>query len=252
MLDPRELREVASRFGVDDTQVLRDHLISHVLAALTATAGDLVIFIGGTALARSLLPDGRLSEDVDLIAASRRSVVAAELSDAIPRSLRREFPGLTWSPTFNPTCDTDAAILRSSDGLSVRVQLLDAVGYPAWPTSSVRLEQRYSDAPPAQLQVPTPAALVAAKTAAWQDRRAARDLWDLWALATRGHLTAEAADLYARTGPTNRRPEPALFTTAPDEDRWKRDLGGQVRLTVTARDALATVRDAWARHDQAA
>jgi predicted nucleotidyltransferase component of viral defense system len=95
----------------------------------------------------------------------------------------------------------------------------------------------------------TPAGFVAAKTAAWHNRRAARDLWDLWALAERDHLTAEAADLYARVGPTNRRPDLAAFAEAPPEEHWRRDLGGQVRLTVTAAEALAVVRAAWSRVD---
>jgi hypothetical protein len=97
------------------------------------------------------------------------------------------------------------------------------------------------------LTVLTCAAFVAAKTAAWQDRHAARDLWDLWALTEGGHLTDEAADLYARVGPANRRPNPAAFDTAPSEEHWRRDLGGQVRLTVTAAEALSAVRTAWTR-----
>lgn len=35
MLDPHELQEIAARFGVDEHQVRRDHLISHLLAALS-------------------------------------------------------------------------------------------------------------------------------------------------------------------------------------------------------------------------
>lgn len=247
MLDPDELQQVASQFGVDDTQIHRDHMISHLLAALSAEVADSVIFFGGTALARSLLPAGRLSEDVDLIAVGRRKTVAERLTETIPRALRREFPGLTWSSTFNEMRDTDAAILRSPDGLAVRIQLLESDGYPRWPTMQLDLTQRYSDAPPAALTVPTAAGFVAAKTMAWQDRRAARDLWDLWALTERGHLTEEAADLYAQTGPTNRRPDPELFTDPPSEERWERDLGGQLRLTVTAYEALATVREGWSR-----
>lgn len=247
MLDPDELQEVASRFGVGEPQVLRDHLISHLLAALSAEAADSVIFFGGTALARSVVPDGRLSEDVDLIAVGPRGKVAAHLMTTVPRALRREYPGLTWSPSLTDGRDGDPAILRSPDGLAVRVQLLDGVGYPSWPTEQVDLTQRYSDAPAAVLTVPTPAGFVAAKAAAWYDRRATRDLWDLWALAERGHMTADAADLFAQVGPTNRRPDPAAFADPPNEDRWQRDLAGQVRLTVTAAEASAVVRDGWTR-----
>jgi predicted nucleotidyltransferase component of viral defense system len=53
-----ELQHVAARFGVSEPQVLRDHLISHLLAALSIEAPDSVIFFGGTALARSIVPDG--------------------------------------------------------------------------------------------------------------------------------------------------------------------------------------------------
>jgi hypothetical protein len=48
-----ELRQVAGQFGVDDLQVRRDHLISHLLAAISNLADTSVIFFGGTALARS-------------------------------------------------------------------------------------------------------------------------------------------------------------------------------------------------------
>jgi predicted nucleotidyltransferase component of viral defense system len=52
MLDPRELAEIAAAFGVADEQVRRDHLISHVLAALS-DLGAPVVFFGGTGLART-------------------------------------------------------------------------------------------------------------------------------------------------------------------------------------------------------
>lgn len=250
MLNPDELDHVAATFGAAEDQVRRDHLISHVLAALSTEVGDSVVFFGGTALARSVLPDGRLSEDIDLIAADNRTTVAATLTTAIPRALRREFPGLTWSPSPADSRGIDPAVLRSPDGLAVRIQLLSPTGYPRWPTEQVDLVQRYSDAPAARLTLPTAAGLAAAKAAAWHDRAASRDLWDLWALAVRGHLTADAADLFARLGPTNRRPDPATYTNPPSEDRWRRDLAGQVRLTVTAAEACTVVRERWeaARH----
>lgn len=141
--------------------------------------------------------------------------------------------------------DTAPALLRSPEGLVVRVQLLSPVGYPSWPTERVDLAQRYSDAPAAALSVLTPAAFVAAKTLAWQDRRAPRDLWNLWALAEDGFVTGEAADLYAKFGPTSRRPDPDGLGRAPDEERWRRDVGGQTRLTVSAADAMTVVREAW-------
>ena len=129
----------------------------------------------------------------------------------------------------------------------MRVQLLSPVGYPPWPVEHVDLIQRYSDAAPARLSVPTAPAFAASKTAAWFDRAAARDLYDLWALATAGHLSTDAARLFARYGPTGRAPTSELFREAPTQERWQRDLGGQLRLTVSAADALATVRDHWTK-----
>ena len=77
--DLDEARAVSERFGVAIEQVRRDHLISHVLAAISRYHRDEVLFFGGTALARTFLPDGRLSEDVDLIALAPRADVAAAL-----------------------------------------------------------------------------------------------------------------------------------------------------------------------------
>ena len=66
-LDQQQAAEIAEQFGVAYEQVRRDHLISLALAAL-APLRDRLVFFGGTALARSYLPAGRLSEDIDLLA----------------------------------------------------------------------------------------------------------------------------------------------------------------------------------------
>jgi hypothetical protein len=204
-----------------------------------------VVFFGGTALARTVIPDGRLSEDIDLITIGTRTEIAQRLTTALPRAVRREFPGLTWQPSPVAVREPAPAILLNADGLAVRIQLLSATGYPRWPTQHVDLVQRYTDAPPARLIVPTAAGFAAAKAVAWYSRHASRDLWDLWALAERGHLDAEAADLYARLGPTNHRPDPADYAEPPSQARWERDLGAQIRLTVTAADAAEVVAEAW-------
>ncbi|WP_405485803.1 hypothetical protein [Nocardia sp. NBC_00511] len=47
---------VAVQFGVASEQVERDHLISHLLAAISRGFGDRVYFIGGTALLDAALP----------------------------------------------------------------------------------------------------------------------------------------------------------------------------------------------------
>ncbi|MBO0852416.1 MAG: nucleotidyl transferase AbiEii/AbiGii toxin family protein [Nocardia sp.] len=244
-LDERDT--VAEQFGVPPEQVERDHLISHLLAVLSTRFAERLHFIGGTALARTHLVDGRLSEDIDLIALGNRTELAAEIDAALPRAVARSHGRLSWGPSLAAVRDTEAANLRTGGGLSVKIQLLSSRGRTAWPTELRILEQRYSGAPLARLSVPTLPAFAAAKAVTWHDRRASRDLWDLWALAGIGAIDTEASSLFERHGPTNRPPGGHLFDRPPSEDDWVSQLAGQTRLTVTARTALTTVRDAWAR-----
>ena len=242
-----ERAEIAQQFGVAPEQVERDRLISHLLAFLSQNFNDRIQFIGGTALARTHLPDGRLSEDVDLIAIDDRKAVAADLDAALPRALARTHGRLTLDPPLSGVANTVAAILRSATGMVVRIQLLSARGRVLWPTERRPLEQRYRDAPAAELTVPTLPAFAASKTATWADRRAPRDLWDLWALDRIGAIDAAALELYRRFGPTNQPPGDYAFQTPPSDAEWQSQLAGQTRLTVGAADALAVVREAWAR-----
>jgi predicted nucleotidyltransferase component of viral defense system len=245
VLDPQAARVVAHMFGADDEQVARDHLLSHLLAALSQAASEQVVFFGGTALGRAYLVSGRLSEDLDLIAVRDRHDVASKLELQLVRGLRREYPGLRWARTLTEVKDTQAAVLVAPADLVVRIQLLSADGLADWPTKVRNLEQRYSDAPPARLRVPTLPAFAAMKTAAWGERHAARDLYDLWALAGEGALNDEAAQLYARFGPTGSVPSSQIFSDAPSETSWHRELANQTRLTITAAQALEDVRAAW-------
>ncbi|OWY83500.1 hypothetical protein B9C99_03460 [Rhodococcus sp. BUPNP1] len=189
---------VAARFGVSPEQVERDHLISHLLAAIADRFADRVHFIGGTALARTHLPHGRLSEDIDLVAMGNRTTLATELDAALVRAVARTHGRLIWGPTLAEIKDTEAANLRTTTGLSIKIQLLSSRDRTVWPAETRDLEQRYSDAPRATLTVPTLAAFAAAKTATWHDRRAPRDLWDLCALAEIGVKSREVVcDLVA-------------------------------------------------------
>lgn len=245
MLEPAEAAAVADQFGVSDEQVRRDHLLSHLLAVLSMQLPDAVVFFGGTALARTHLPDGRLSEDLDLYAIPRRAEVVADVEKVLADGVRREYGRLTWDPPLSSVRDVDPAVLRAADGLTVRVQLLDPAHYPAWPTERCALVQRYSDAPAATLAVPTLPAFAAAKTVAWHDRHAPRDLYDLWGLAGIGGLDGNAADLFATFGPTGRPPQPWMFTDQPTANTWTTELGGQTRIAVGPKEALAVVRGAW-------
>lgn len=244
-MDPDERDSVATQFGVSTEQVERDHLISHILAFLSREFGDRLHFIGGTALARTHLPDGRLSEDIDLVAIGRRADVARELDSGLPRAVARSHGRLTVEPALGSTRDTMPVLLRPSDGRPVRLQLLSARDRVVWPTERRNLFQRYADAPAAALLVPTLPAFAASKTATWTDRHAARDLWDLWALSRIGAIDAGAAALFRRYGPTNKAPTLRMFDRAPTDAEWQAQLAGQTRLTVTAAEALVAVRGAW-------
>ncbi|MGH3672570.1 MAG: nucleotidyl transferase AbiEii/AbiGii toxin family protein [Pseudonocardiaceae bacterium] len=65
----------------------------------------------------------------------------------------------------------------------------------------------------------TAASFAAWKMIAWLDRSAARDLYDLWALAQIGAIDELAVDLFVRYGPTGRPPSVHRFEHPPDEIR---------------------------------
>lgn len=156
---------------------------------------------GGTALARTHLPDLRLSEDIDLIALGRRSDAARMTTAAVTARLRRSHGDISWRPPLTRTSGSDPATMIIDGRIPIQIQLLASAGQPSWPTVLSPLEQRYSDAAPAQLRTLTPAAFVAAKTMAWVDRAAPRDLYDLWAMRNLNMINSEAAELYRRLGP---------------------------------------------------
>lgn len=235
---------VAQQFGVALEQVHRDHLISVILAALQAHSDDL-IFFGGTALARTYLPAGRLSEDIDLVATADRAPVAQAITRTIERALRVTHGRVSWTVALADIRDTEPASLVTDDGLLIRVQLLSARGHPQWPTAVHDINQRYSDIAPTRLCTPTRDSFAAWKTAAWFERHAPRDLYDLWALALTGALTKSAAQVFATNtgvGP----PQDHMFTQAPAAPDWQDQLSGQTRLAVGADEALRVVRSAWA------
>lgn len=240
-----EWEAVAERFGVDVEQVRRDHLISHVLGALSAEIpSEDLVFFGGTALSRTFLTDARLSEDIDLMAMSPRAGVAANIEAGVRRGLARTHGRPVWRPALTATSGSQPATLVVEGTASIQVQLVSGDGY-LWPTEVRDIEQRYSDAPPARLRTFTAAGFAAAKLGTWMERRAPRDLYDLWALAERGLIDAAAVDVFTGKGPTGRPPAAWVFDAAPDEAAWRHALGHQTRLRVSAHDALKAVREAW-------
>ncbi len=193
MITRNEITTLATHFGVPEPQIVRDHLISHVLAALAqlpAPTRDTVTFFGGTALCRTWLPDLRLSEDIDLLVET--PAVGPDLTNIITRVLRRDFPDHQWLHLETrhqvATWELVAADLR------VRTQLVQwRHGWHVIPTILTPVLLRYSDLPvTAELTVPTPNGFAAMKLLAWFDRQTPRDLYDLAGLAE-GPMTAVAA-----------------------------------------------------------
>lgn len=246
MLSDADRQQFKDVFGADDAQVERDHLISHALAAISADMGERVKFYGGTALARSFLPHGRLSEDIDLIAMGPRVDVAEALARTLTRRLARDFGRPAFQPALVSSRGAEPVTVAFPSGPRIQVQLLPADHYPAWPFERRDLVQRYEDAAPATLLVPTLDAFVAWKTVTLMDRRAPRDLWDLTALARLQPFTAGAAELFGRLGPFGSVPSTSTIPAAPSETHWQRDLAHQTRLTMSAATARSEVVEAWA------
>lgn len=241
-----ELERVASQFGAGIEQVRRDHLISHVLAAIADISTDDLVFFGGTALSRTHLADARLSEDIDLIARIPRQEIAEQIERTVRRGLARSHGRPAWQPPLTATKGSQPAVLSVLDGTSVQVQLLSGEGY-AWATEVVEIEQRYSDAPPARLRVLTADAFAAAKLSAWIERGTPRDLYDLWAMTERGLIGDSALQEFIAHGPFGQPPPAWVFKSAPGEEVWIRALAHQTRLHITAQEALTAAREAWLR-----
>jgi predicted nucleotidyltransferase component of viral defense system len=244
VLDDEERIAVARQFGVAEEQVVRDHAISHVLAAIAGIGTDEVVFFGGTALSRTHLTALRLSEDIDLIAYGHRGEIGDRIEAAISRQIGRTLGTASFTPHIRETTHPDPAVMQVGD-TRIQIQLLSSEGYPAWPTELVDIEQRYSDAAPARLRVLTPAAFVASKLASWADREAPRDLYDLWALAKAGKVDSEAASVFGRFGPYTSVSKVA-FTRVPTDGEWEAALAHQCVTQVGPEEAARAVRDALA------
>lgn len=240
-----DVRRLMQHFGVAEAQVRRDFVISWMLSSIAGSAPG-VVFLGGTALSRTVLPSLRLSEDIDLMPQEGRAATATAIHKGLCRDLARGFGQVTWDVALPDTRHPHASSYRIG-GHDVRIQLVESQAYP-WPHAPSDLVQRFVGAPAARLETLTPAGFVAAKTAAWCERNTARDLYDLWALADAGHIDQKAADVFRKLGPTGRVPSAAVMPAQPpSEAEWVASLGHQCRLQVNAKQAHTVVLRAWTR-----
>lgn len=244
MIERDEIAIVAGRFGAPDSQVVRDHLISHVLAALASLPNALfeqVTFFGGTALCRTWCPDLRLSEDIDLLIETPD--ITEDLVLHVSRMLRREFPEHSWQQ-LGSRHEVETRSLSVSDSM-VQVQFVQ--WRHAWkgvPRTLTPVLLRYSDLPTSvRMAVPTPTGFAAMKLAAWLDRRAPRDLFDLAALAEAGHIDHGALGLARSIIGFIPSPE-SLGQKVPKsvERAWQTELGHQLGNARSAVECLNVVR----------
>jgi predicted nucleotidyltransferase component of viral defense system len=243
MIEASELDEWAERLGVATAQIRHDHLVSHLLAAISFLSVSDVAFYGGTALCRTLLDGARVSEDVDLLHADPQAVLEA-LEGTVPQVLRREFPRAAFdAPTrIHDTWTTD---LIAPEGLRLRVQVTRTSSTDPWEFAHADVSLRYSDLDASvRLPIPTPDTFVAMKGLAWHDRHAPRDLFDLAGLARGGHISRVAAELmHAKsshgwiTAEFERLPRSALRD-------WEAQLAHQVRMLPDPADLAREVLSA--------
>jgi predicted nucleotidyltransferase component of viral defense system len=196
MISAEERRERAAALGVPESQIAQDHLISHVLKALSESGQEDLTFFGGTALCRTWCLDTRLSEDVDLLVDD--NIQASErLPELISRGIRREYPVVRWTDAGRRH-QVDTRILEVEGGATLQVQFAQwRDGWRILPVVAAPVRLRYSDLPEQViLRVPTAPAFVTMKLIAWGDRQAPRDLFDLHDLAQRGLFTPEVPIMF--------------------------------------------------------
>lgn len=241
MLELGELLQVQSLFASSELQVRRDHAISHILAAIQDLRSEMV-FYGGTALSRTFLTDGRLSEDIDLYAGDRKKL--CEELDEIPDLIEQEFPEANWQKMPSQLKDAESTNLSCGSAIQVKVQVVDSNsrGWQKVPVEITEIFQRYSDVPRTRLFVPTFDGFVAMKALAWFDRHAARDLFDLEALSRKGEVTENARELIQRL--KGHRLTGAMLDGKVTGD-WKQELSSQTKLEKTERECLSRVLEWW-------
>lgn len=241
MLELGELLQVQRLFASSELQVRRDHAISHILAAIQNLKSEMV-FYGGTALSRTFLTDGRLSEDIDLYTEDRKKL-CKEL-DEIPDLIEEEFPEANWQKIPSQLRDAESTNLSCGSAIQVKVQVVDSNsrGWQKVPVEITEIFQRYSDVPRTRLFVPTFDGFVAMKALAWFDRHAARDLFDLEALSRKGEVTESARELIQRL--KGHRLTGAMLDGKVTGD-WKQELFSQTKLEKTERECLSRVLEWW-------
>lgn len=246
MLDDDEAETVRKIFGSSEAQVRRDHAISHILAAIQNLTPEMV-FYGGTALSRTFLTTGRLSEDIDLYSVDRNAL--CQMLNMLPDLIEEEFPQSNWQKLPSPSRDAERFYLNCEPGIQIQIQVVDSRSR-AWkriPIELTDIHQRYSDVPRTKIQAPTFDGFVAMKASAWFDRRTARDLFDLDALSRVGKVSDEArklvVDLLGHQLSN-------LMIAGRVHGDWQIELAHQTRLERTEDQCMERILDWWSENSE--
>ncbi|NOY56075.1 MAG: nucleotidyl transferase AbiEii/AbiGii toxin family protein [Actinobacteria bacterium] len=248
MISADELRAHVAAFGVPEDQIMRDHLISHVLRALSETSNNEIVFFGGTALCRTWCADSRLSEDIDLLVDDHNHA-AQTLPSLVSRGIRREFPDTRWEDGGRRH-EVDTKILLVGDAIALNVQFARwRSDWRGLPVTSAEVRLRYSDLPEhVLLTVPTGSSFVAMKLIAWGDRHTPRDLFDLHDLALRGYFTSVVPALVKEiTGAALSLAMLESRVPRQVEESWEAELGHQLGDLPCPATCLDVVREALGR-----
>jgi hypothetical protein len=178
MIRDVEIRDRARGLGVDNELIRKDHVLNHVLAAV-AESGDEIAFRGGTALARVFWPDFRISEDLDFLVEGSLRQATELVSQAVKMAAERTGADLTVEDT-HPVSDMVRVIVWWGERqLAVD---LNRAERPALPIDRRELNLPYSDLSqkPRWVRVVALDEILANKWHMLDDRKEARDLFDLW------------------------------------------------------------------------
>ena len=239
MIGPAEVAAQASRWGVAAGQIEKDHVISHLLATIAEVELP-TWFYGGTALNRSHIRMGRLSEDIDLMVEDP----TIDIEGILRRPLLRHLGATSWE--LRSRLRWMRTYQVAALGTSVKFQLVRFDRDDRrWGWEEREVELRYSCLPAhTVLRLPEVEAFVAMKLSAYTDRFAGRDLMDLYQLSRRGAITPAAIARFREV--TGRGVSLYDFKKmrGSGQAEWVNELGHQMSDPGSADVALRSVHDA--------
>lgn len=182
-MTPEELNHSVRELGISKDQILREEAEMFFLSELAQnTLGSKVIFYGGTAL-RLAYGSPRFSEDIDLL---RIKPVLFSQFVTVMRVIEKKYQNWKLSDIHNKRKTFFAVFIISDEKLkhnfSLKIELHK-------PDTAVRISTRLAllksvvSAAEPLLLVPLFADIKRLKESALQERRKARDIFDLWYIA---------------------------------------------------------------------